>query len=192
MLKLLVAVLTLAFVCPSAAEARHVRHHHHHARHHHVHHHHHARHHHTRSYKQRVAPCVVFCQTLNWTPRERAAHAVGIIPTSHQHSWNARTPSRFIRGRLICARNVGAALAARGIRGTGSALAKSYLHWGRASGPVPGAVAVFGRRGGGHVAIVDHVEPNGTVIYLNPSSRRQAWQVGPYRRKPLAFRVATN
>jgi hypothetical protein len=50
----------------------------------------------------------------------------------------------FVRGRLICAVNVGRALA-RGIRGTGSALARSYLHWGRSSGPTPGAVAVFSR-----------------------------------------------
>ena len=99
-------------------------------------------------------------------------------------------PARFIHGRLVCAVNVGMALAARGIRGTGSRLAKSYLHWGHASGPVPGAVAVFNRRGGGHVAIVHHVRPDGTVIYLNPSSRRQAWQVGPYSRKPIAFRMA--
>lgn len=99
--------------------------------------------------------------------------------------------TRFIRGRLVCARNVGAELARRGIRGTGSALAKSYLHWGRPSGPQPGAVAVFSRgRRGGHVAIVQSVRPDGTVIYLNPSSRRQTWQVGPYNRRPIAFRVA--
>ncbi len=101
-------------------------------------------------------------------------------------------PARFIRGRLICAVNVGVALAERGIRGTGSALAKSYLNWGRPSGPVPGAVAVFNRgRRGGHVAIVHSVRSDGTVIYLNPSSRRQAWQIGPYGKTPLAYRVAS-
>jgi hypothetical protein len=99
-----------------------------------------------------------------------------------------RTP--FIRGRLVCARNVEAALAARGIKGTGSALAKSYLAWGRASGPVPGAVAIFHRgRRGGHVAIV-HSVVNGRVIYLNPSARRQAWVIGPYRKRAIAYRVA--
>lgn len=101
----------------------------------------------------------------------------------------AATP--FIRGRLICAANVGAELARRGQRGTGSRLAMSYRNWGRASGPVSGAVAVFGRRGGGHVAIVHSVTPSGQVIYLNPSSRRQAWMIGPYRRQPIAFRVAS-
>lgn len=99
--------------------------------------------------------------------------------------------ARFIRGRLKCALNVNAELARRGIKGTGSAWAKSFLLWGRPSPPVRGAVAVFDRgRRGGHVAIVDHVRPDGTVIYLNPSSARQAWQVGPYHKRPIAFRVA--
>ena len=48
-----------------------------------------------------------------------------------------------------------------------------YLHW--LSGSQPGAFAVFSPgRLGGHFAIVDSVSPDGTVIYLNPSSRRQA------------------
>ena len=112
-----------------------------------------------------------------------------IVPPETASSF-LNAPSSFIRGRLVCARNVNAALAARGIKGTGSALAKSFLSWGAASGPVKGAVAVFSRGRGGHVAIVHDVRPDGTVIYLNPSSRRQAWQVGPYHRRPIAFRVA--
>jgi hypothetical protein len=102
-------------------------------------------------------------------------------------------PHRFVRGRLICAANVNAALAERGIRGTGSRLAKSFLHWGRSSRPVPGAIAVFNRGRNprsGHVAIVHSVKPNGTVIYLNPSASRQRWVVGPYRRKPISYRIA--
>jgi hypothetical protein len=115
---------------------------------------------------------------------------VPIYPPETAARWLAGTP-RYIAGRLKCAVNVNAALAARGIRGTGSALAKSFLSWGRASGPTLGAVAVFSRgRRGGHVAIVHDVRPDGTVIYLNPSSRRQAWQVGPYGKRPIAFRVA--
>lgn len=99
-------------------------------------------------------------------------------------------PVRFVRGRLICADNVNAALAERGIRGTGSRLAKSFLGWGRASGPVPGAVAVYHRRGGGHVAIVSHVDANGRVWVWNPSARRQAWQLAPYGKSAIAYRVA--
>lgn len=123
-------------------------------------------------------------------PARRPAPANLTLAQGFKREIATAASSPFIRGRLICAANVGAELARRGQRGTGSRLAMSYRNWGRASGPVPGAVAVFGRRGGGHVAIVHSVTPSGQVIYLNPSSRRQAWVVGPYRRQPIAFRVA--
>ena len=99
-------------------------------------------------------------------------------------------PVHYIAGRLKCAVNVNAALAARGIRGTGSAWARSFLNWGRASHPVPGAVAVYSRgRRSGHVALVSRVE-GGRVYVLNPSSRRQRWVETVYPRRALAYRVA--
>jgi len=104
--------------------------------------------------------------------------------------WNTVSrPARYIAGRLVCAVNVNAELARRGIRGTGSALAKSFLHWGRASQPVAGAVAVYGRRGGGHVAIVSRVV-NGRVYVWNPSSRRHQWREVEYRKRAIAYRMA--
>lgn len=98
-------------------------------------------------------------------------------------------PARYIAGRLVCAVNVNAELARRGIRGTGSALAKSFLHWGRASRPVAGAVAVYARKGGGHVAIVSRVV-GGRVYVWNPSSRAHRWREVEYRRRAIAYRVA--
>lgn len=98
-------------------------------------------------------------------------------------------PARYIAGRLVCAVNVNAELARRGIRGTGSALAKSFLHWGRPSRPVAGAVAVYGRKGGGHVAIVSRVV-GGRVYVWNPSSRAHRWREVEYRRRAIAYRVA--
>ena len=116
----------------------------------------------------------------------------------HARNWNHHRvdrhhgalgkPARFIRGRLVCAVNVNAALARRGIRGTGSALARSFLHWGRATKAVPGAVAVFGRRGGGHVAIVAKVE-KGRVWVWNPSSRSRGWRLQVYNRPAIAYRT---
>lgn len=100
-----------------------------------------------------------------------------------------RRPARYIAGRLVCAVNVNAELARRGIRGTGSAVAKSFLGWGRASRPVAGAVAVYGRRGGGHVAIVSRVV-GGRVYVWNPSARHHAWREVEYRRRAIAYRVA--
>lgn len=98
-------------------------------------------------------------------------------------------PLRFIAGRLVCALNVGAALAERGIKGTGSALAHSYDRWGHASPPVPGAVAVSDRRGGGHVAIVSRVE-GGRVFVWNATGGRKGWREVEYTNRRARYRVA--
>lgn len=91
----------------------------------------------------------------------------------------------FVRGRLVCAVNVNRYLASRGIAGTGSGLALSFLRWGRPSGPVPGAVQVQRRRGGGHVKIV-----LGDGMCLNPSARAQDWRVVPCGGRAIAWRTA--
>ncbi len=100
-------------------------------------------------------------------------------------------PLRHTARRLGCAVNVNLALAEKGIRGTGSALAKSFLRWGRASPPVPGAVAVYHRGGrhskSGHVAIVSRVE-GGRVYVWNPS--RHGWREVAYPKRAIAYRVA--
>lgn len=112
-------------------------------------------------------------------------------PPASFYSWSASIarPARYIGGRLICAINVNAALAERGIRGTGSALAHSFDRWGSASAPVPGAVAVTNRRGGGHVAIVSRVE-NGRVYAWNPSTRGRGWKEVDYTNRRARYRVA--
>lgn len=98
-------------------------------------------------------------------------------------------PMRYIAGRLICAINVNAALAERGIRGTGSAVARSFDRWGvRAAGPVPGAVAVTDRRGGGHVAIVSRVEGSRVFVW-NPSPRGRGWREVEYTGRNARYRV---
>ncbi len=99
-------------------------------------------------------------------------------------------PARYIGGRLVCALNVGAALAERGIKGTGSALALSYDGWGYASSPVPGAVAVTDRRGGGHVAIVSRVE-GGRVFVWNATGSRTGWREIEYTHRRARYRVAS-
>ena len=51
-----------------------------------------------------------------------------------------------------------------GHRGGGN-LAKAYASYGtRVSGPQVGAIAVMGRRGGGHVGVVSGVDPNSNPI----------------------------
>ncbi len=130
--------------------------------------------------------------------REKRGRAVRVRQARQVASYGAPSPSigytigrpmRYIGGRLICAVNVGAALAERGIKGTGSALALSYLHWGHsAGGPVPGAVIVSARRGGGHVAIVSRVE-NGVVFAWNATGGQSGWREIPYRHHVLDYRV---
>ncbi len=96
----------------------------------------------------------------------------------------------FVRGSLICAINVNAWLKSRGIEGTGSAWAKSFLKWGREAGaPVPGAVAVYNRgRKGGHVAIVAKVDGDKVWVY-NPSASRQSWVKTVYHKQAIAYRL---
>lgn len=50
----------------------------------------------------------------------------------------------------------------------GGNLAKSYASYGqRVSGPQVGAIAVMGRRGGGHVGVVSGIDPNGNPIIVS-------------------------
>lgn len=136
----------------------------------------------------KAEPEIPLQSLMSQQPAQKEAVINRRVRTNSARSINAPP---FIRGRLVCARNVNAALAQRGIKGTGSALAFSFLRWGRSAGPQPGAVRVSARRGGGHVMIVSHLE-DGEWICLNPSSRRQQWQLVPCNRgsRALAYRVA--
>jgi hypothetical protein len=116
------------------------------------------------------------------------ATPAGILELMATESDRVARPGRYVAGRLICAVNVGSALAERGIKGTGSALALSYLRRGQESGPVPGAVAVLSRRGGGHVAIVSRVAA-GQVYVWNPSPRGRGWKEVAYRHRAISYRV---
>jgi CHAP domain len=59
------------------------------------------------------------------------------------------------RASLWCARFMNMVLEHTGHRGTGSDMARSFASYGqRVSGPQVGAIAVMGRRGGGHVGVV--------------------------------------
>lgn len=119
----------------------------------------------------------------------RDLQAIAFGSASPSFDYSIGRPARFIAGRLACALNVGSALAERGIQGTGSAAALSYLHWGHsAGGPVPGAVIVSSRSGGGHVAIVSRVV-NGTVMAWNTPGGSRGWQEIPYHRRVIDYRV---
>ena len=83
-------------------------------------------------------------------------------------------------------------LAERGIKGTGSAVAHSFDHWGiPISAPVPGAVAVMDRRGGGHVALVSRITADGRVFYWNATGGQRGWREVEIRGRAVRYRVAS-
>ena len=72
------------------------------------------------------------------------------------------------RGSLWCARFMNMVLQRTGHRGTASDMANSFAHYGqRISGPQVGAIAVMGRRGGGHVGIITGVDAHGNPIMIS-------------------------
>jgi uncharacterized protein (TIGR02594 family) len=72
------------------------------------------------------------------------------------------------RGRLWCARFMNMVLEHTGHRGTGSDMANSFARYGqRVSGPQVGAIAVMGRRGGGHVGIITGIDAQGNPIMIS-------------------------
>ncbi len=81
---------------------------------------------------------------------------------------------RFIGGnptgrrQLWCARFMNMVLRRTGHRGTGSDLARSFASYGRrVPGPRVGAIAVMGRRGGGHVGVVSGIDAKGNPIIVS-------------------------
>ena len=72
------------------------------------------------------------------------------------------------RGSLWCARFMNMVLQHTGHHGTGSDMASSFAHYGhRISGPQVGAIAVMGRRGGGHVGIITGIDARGNPIMIS-------------------------
>jgi uncharacterized protein (TIGR02594 family) len=76
------------------------------------------------------------------------------------------------RGSLWCGAFMDLILKRTGHAGGGN-LAKAYASYGtRVSGPQVGAIAVMGRRGGGHVGVVSGVDPNGNPIIVSGNHNR--------------------
>ncbi len=72
------------------------------------------------------------------------------------------------RGSLWCARFMNMVLQHTGHHGTGSDMASSFASYGhRISGPQVGAIAVMGRRGGGHVGIITGIDARGNPIMIS-------------------------
>jgi uncharacterized protein (TIGR02594 family) len=91
---------------------------------------------------------------------------------SEARRWIGSNPTG--RSSLWCARFMNFVLDRTGHGGTGSDLARSFAAYGtRVSGPQVGAIAVMGRRGGGHVGVVSGIDDRGNPIVISGNHNRR-------------------
>ena len=92
------------------------------------------------------------------------------------------------RGRLWCARFMNLVLENTGHKGTGSDFAASFAHYGqRVSGPQVGAIAVMGRRGGGHVGILTGIDARGNPIMISGNNGNRVREAPVSRGRIYAY-----
>jgi uncharacterized protein (TIGR02594 family) len=97
------------------------------------------------------------------------------------------------RGSLWCARFMNLVLRHTGFHGTGSDMAASFAHYGqRVSGPQVGAIAVMGRRGGGHVGIITGIDASGNPIMISGNNGNRVREAPISRGRIYAYVVPTN
>jgi uncharacterized protein (TIGR02594 family) len=97
------------------------------------------------------------------------------------------------RGSLWCARFMNMVLQKSGYHGTGSDMASSFARYGqRVSGPQVGAIAVMGRRGGGHVGIITGVDASGNPIMISGNNGNRVREAPVSRGRIYAYVMPTN
>jgi uncharacterized protein (TIGR02594 family) len=97
------------------------------------------------------------------------------------------------RGSLWCARFMNMVLQHEGYRGTGSDLARSFASYGqRVSGPQVGAIAVMGRRGGGHVGIITGIDAQGNPIMISGNNGNRVREAPVSRGRIYAYVMPTS
>ena len=96
------------------------------------------------------------------------------------------------RGSLWCARFMNMVLERSGHHGTGSDMASSFASYGqRISGPQIGAIAVIGRRGGGHVGVVSGIDANGNPILVSGNNGNRVREASYPRGRIYAYVMPT-
>jgi uncharacterized protein (TIGR02594 family) len=96
------------------------------------------------------------------------------------------------RGSLWCARFMNLVLRRSGYKGTGSDMAASFAHYGqRVSGPEVGAIAVMGRRGGGHVGIITGIDASGNPIMISGNNGNRVREAPISRGRIYAYVMPT-
>jgi uncharacterized protein (TIGR02594 family) len=96
------------------------------------------------------------------------------------------------RGSLWCARFMNLVLQHSGYKGTGSDMARSFANYGqRISGPEVGAIAVMGRRGGGHVGIITGIDASGNPIMISGNNGNRVREAPISRGRIYAYVMPT-
>ena len=97
------------------------------------------------------------------------------------------------RGSLWCARFMNMVLQREGYRGTGSDMARSFASYcQRVSGPQVGAIAVMGRRGGGHVGIITGIDAQGNPIMISGNNGNRVREAPVSRGRIYAYVMPAN
>ena len=92
------------------------------------------------------------------------------------------------RASLWCARFMNLVLERTGHHGTGSDMANSFASYGqRISGPQVGAIAVMGRRGGGHVGIITGIDAQGNPIMISGNNGNRVREAPVSRGRIYAY-----
>ncbi len=76
------------------------------------------------------------------------------------------------RGSLWCGAFMDLVLKRTGHKGGGNLASASARYGTRVPGPQVGAIAVMGRKGGGHVGVVTGVDANGNTIVISGNTRK--------------------
>jgi len=96
------------------------------------------------------------------------------------------------RASLWCARFMNMVLQRSGFHGTGSDMARSFASYGQhVSGPQVGAIAVMGRRGGGHVGVVSGIDASGNPILVSGNNRNRVVEAPILRGRIYAYVMPT-
>jgi uncharacterized protein (TIGR02594 family) len=97
------------------------------------------------------------------------------------------------RASLWCARFMNMVLQHTGHRGTGSDMARSFASYGRrVSEPQVGAIAVMGRRGGGHVGVISGIDARGNPIVVSGNSGNRVREAPVSRGRIYAYVLPTS
>jgi uncharacterized protein (TIGR02594 family) len=173
-----------AFSAPASARPHHRAGHHAYV-HHHKHHHHAHRHHRYRHHRHHHASRLDAAET----GFSGGGFVSNIVTEARRYIGGNPTG----RSRLWCARFMNMVLKRSGHRGTGSDMASSFAHYGRrVSGPQVGAIAVIGRRGGGHVGVVSGVDRRGNPIIVSGNHGHRVAEAVYPRGRVYAYVMPSN